>query len=820
MYTKITVLMKIIRLFLTFLLLTFYSVSDAQITQTIRGIVLDKQAESPLVGAAVVVEGTNPILGAVSDENGNFAIKNVPTGRYQLKISFIGYNASTLPNIVVNAGKETILNIFLEEAVTKLEAVVVSGKVDKALTINELATISARQFNVEEVQRYSGGRNDVSRLAANFAGVATNNDSRNDIVIRGNSPTGVLWRLEGIPIPNPNHFSTLGTTGGPVSALNPNMIRNSDFLTSAFPSEYGNANAGVFDIGLRNGNKEKFEITAQLAAFSGMEAMVEGPLSIKGQKASGEGQIASGNKQKISKNGQNGSFVVAYRYSFVELAQKAGIDVGTAALPKYSDLTFNVDLGQTKLGKFSVFGIGGLSNIALVGAKLKETDFFADNLEDSYAKSKLGIIGLRHTILVDNNTYVRTVVSASHAGNTYNVYRDKGTELKRHNLDISDFVTTYSLSSFLNKKFNAQWSMRTGVLVQNMNMDIDTKSKNDNNIWIPVRTFGGGMTLSELYSQAQYKPTDKITINAGIHTQYLDINKRSVVEPRFAFNYRLKPNQTLSFGYGLHSQMQPMPALLEEERMANGSFQKTNLGLDFTKSHHFVVGYDVRIGTDWHGKVEFYDQILRGVPIESKRLSAYSILNQGADFDFYTPTSLVNKGSGKNIGMELTLEKFFSAGWYTLFTASIFDSKYKGSDGIERNTAFNSNHIANLLLGKEFKFGKTKQNKFTIDTKVTTAGGRYQTPIDLVASNWSGRQVRDETKAYSVQQTPYFRWDIKFGYTLNSSKKQFTQQFFLDFQNVTNHKNIFEERYSVTKNAVSKIYQIGFFPDLMWRFQF
>lgn len=798
--------MKFSRLFLTLISLTFWSFSFAQISQTIRGVVLDKQAESPLVGAAVVIEGTNPLISSVTNENGVFNLPNVPTGRYQLIISFLGYNASTLPNIVVNAGKETVLTVSLEESVTKLDAVTVSGKVDKTLTMNELATISSRQFNVEEVQRYSGGRNDVSRLAANFAGVATNNDSRNDIVIRGNSPTGVLWRLEGIPIPNPNHFSTLGTTGGPVSAMNPNMIRNSDFLTSAFPAEYGNANAGVFDIGLRNGNKEKYEFTAQLSAFSGLEAMIEGPLSIKGQKA--------------RHNGQNGSFVVAYRHSFVELAQKAGINVGTAALPRYKDLSFNVDLGQTKLGKFSLFGIGALSNINFIGAELSEDDLFADKSEDSYADSKLGIIGLRHNIIVDNNTYVRTVLSASHAGNTFNVYKDKGAILKQHNLDISDFVTTYRLSSYVNKKFNAQWSMRTGILVQNMNLDIDSKSLDSNNIWVPFRTSKGQMTLSELYSQAQYKPSDKVTINAGIHTQYLETNKNYAIEPRLAVNYFVKPNQSLSIGYGLHNQMQPLPVMLDEERMPDGTLKKTNIGLDFTQSHHFVVGYDVKVGSDWHGRIETYYQILRGVPIESRKSNSYSLLNQGADFGFVVPSGLMNDGSGKNIGLELTVEKFFSAGWYTLLTASLFDSKYKGSDGIERNTAFNSNYIVNLLAGKEFKFGKKKQNAFTLDTKLTTAGGRYQTPIDLVASKSKGEEVRDETKAYSEQQSPYFRWDVKVGYTLNSSKRQFTQQFFLDFQNVTNHKNIFQERYSMSQNKTYKVHQIGFFPDVMWRVQF
>lgn len=801
--------MKTIRLFLTLILLSFCSLSFAQITQTVRGTVLDKQAESPLVGAAVVVEGTNPILGSVTDENGNFSIKNVPTGRYQIKISFIGYNASTLPNIVVNAGKETVLNISLEEAVTKLDAVVVSGKVDKSLTMNELATISSRQFNVEEVQRYSGGRNDVSRLAANFAGVATNNDSRNDIVIRGNSPTGVLWRLEGIPIPNPNHFSTLGTTGGPVSAMNPNMIRNSDFLTSAFPSEYGNANAGVFDIGLRNGNKEKFEFTAQLAAFSGLEAMVEGPLSMK--KAKSDGQQSTS---------PNGSFVAAYRHSFVELAQLAGINVGTTALPRYKDLTFNVDLGQTKIGKFSLFGIGALSNIDFLGAELSENDLFADKSEDSYADSKLGIIGLRHNILIDKNTYVRTVLSASHAGNTFNTYRDKGAIKKQHNLDISDFVTSYRLSSFINKKFNAQWSMRTGILMQNMNLDINSKSLDSNNVWFTFRTSNGKMTLSELYSQAQYKPNDKVTINAGVHTQYLDINKNYAIEPRLGINYYVRPNQSLSIGYGLHSQMQPLPVMFDQEKMPDGTINKSNINLDFTQSHHFVVGYDVKIGSDWHGRLETYYQILRGVPVESRSATAYSMLNQGADFGFFIPSALVNDGSGKNIGLEMTVEKFFSAGWYTLVTASLFDSKYKGSDGIERNTAFNSNYILNVLVGKEFKFGKKKQNAFTIDTKLTTAGGRYQTPIDLVASKARGEEVYDNTKAYSEQQTPYFRWDVKLGYTLNSSKRQFTQQFFLDFQNVTNHKNIFQERYSVSQNQKYKVYQIGFFPDVMWRVQF
>ncbi len=195
------------------------------------------------------------ITGTVTDADGHFYIKGLAAGRYQLEFSYTGYKAVTLPNVLITSGKETEMDVVMEEGIVLEEAVIVATA-DKDKAINEMATISARTFSLEEVTRYSGGRNDASRLVSNFAGVAAANDNRNDIVVRGNSPAGILWRLEGIPIPNPNHFSTLGTTGGPVSALNTNLLKNSDFLTSAFPAEYGNALSGVFDVGFRSGNKD------------------------------------------------------------------------------------------------------------------------------------------------------------------------------------------------------------------------------------------------------------------------------------------------------------------------------------------------------------------------------------------------------------------------------------------------------------------------------------------------------------------------------------------------------------------------------------
>ncbi|MEM6265316.1 MAG: TonB-dependent receptor, partial [Bacteroidota bacterium] len=392
---------KIISLSALFCLLLWltgnFSLLAQQATQTVSGIVLDDQSEMGLTGATVAVIGTTPTLGSMTDESGEFIISNVPIGRYSIQIKYLGYEEQTIPNVLVTAGKEVILEVRLTEQLIQAEEVVITGEVSKDRTQNELTTVSARSFTLDEVRRYAGATNDVARMAGNFAGVSTADDSRNDIVIRGNSPTGVLWRLEGIPIPNPNHFATLGTTGGPVSAMNPNMLKNSDFLTGAFPAEYGNALAGVFDLGFRTGNKRQHEFTAQLNAFSGLELMAEGP---------------------FSKNSK-GSYLAAYRYSFVQLGDALGIPVGTNAVPNYQDLSFNLDFGYGKYGRFSVFGIGGLSSIDFLADEIDETDLFANPSEDAFARSRFGVVGVKHQLALGEKAYVRTVVSASTTQNDF-----------------------------------------------------------------------------------------------------------------------------------------------------------------------------------------------------------------------------------------------------------------------------------------------------------------------------------------------------------------------------------------------------------------
>ncbi len=789
--------------FITFIFFTY--ISNAQ-TGIIKGTIVDKQSETPMVGATIELLNSEVPNGVVTDIDGYFILENVPVGRQSIRVSYIGFESITLPNIVVTSGKDAVINLSLIEAFDQLDEVIITNDNAKAKAINELTSVSARQFGVEEVTRFSGGRSDVGRLAANFAGVSAPDDSRNDIVVRGNSPVGLLWRLEGVPIPSPNHYSTLGTTGGPVSALNPNLLKNSDFITSAFPAEYGNAIGGVFDLGFRKGNQDDYEFTGQAGAFTGLEAMAEGPLG----------------KNK-------GSFLVAGRYSLVGIL---GIGAGgTSAAPNYSDISFNVDFGKGKLGNFSLFGIIGFSDIEFLGDDIDEDDLFAAEDENSFVESGFGVVGLKHQINIGKNSFLRTIVSGSYSINEFVADRfiEKDTPQERtiRFTEADNTESRLTFSTLFNSKLSNKATLRTGILVESFQIeslerDRTEQPDGDGDGDPDLFTFTDideNLNIIQPYIQGKLRVTEKLTVNAGVHGQYSTLNEQFVFEPRAGLSYNAGRNHSFSFGYGLHHQPVSLPLLFLNEEI-NGQLEQTNLELDFVRSNHYVMGYDVRIGNGWRSKLEVYYQEIDNAAVESFP-SSYSSLTEGADFGFQNDrVSLVNEGTGFNQGIEFTLEKFFTQGYYGLLTTSLFESKYEGSDGIERNTPFNNGYVLNLLAGKEFKVGKARKNVFSLDTRVTLAGGRYFTPVDLEASQQAGFEILRENLAFSDQADDYFRWDVKLGYKINSRSKKTSHQFYVDLQNVTANENVFTRRFNRLTNQVDQVDQIGFFPDFGYKFQF
>jgi hypothetical protein len=796
------------RLVISFVLILLLINADrlqAQSKQTIRGRVLDEVSQTPLIGVSVIVVSDNNTLGSTTDEEGNYRIDGVPVGRQTIKITYLGYEEQTIPNVVVTAGKEVIMNISLIEAVQSLNEVVVTAntKEDKTATNNDLAAVSARSFNVDDTKRYAGALGDPSRMASNFAGVVGGDDSRNDIVVRGNSPTGMLWQLEGLNIPNPNHFGALVATGGPVSMLNNNNIDKSDFLTSAFPAQYGNATAGVFDLKLRDGNNQKREFIAQVG-FNGFEAGAEGPLS---------------------KNSE-ASYIVNYRYSTLAIFNKLGIEFGTGSnIPYYQDLNFKVSVPTGTNGKLSVFGVGGLSKIDLLGSEAElseDNNLYGDENQDAYPRYKTGIAGLSYERKLSEKTFAKITAGISATDEDWHadslVRNSENEVIARYLHGEASFVTQkYSLNFYTRTKFNSKNSITSGFFVDasdynlynrevyaNVGVDSVRLNKNEN------------ATLYQAYTTWRHRFNNNFSVNTGVHTQYYTLNKQFVAEPRISAQYVMSPAHSLSIGYGLHHQIQNITTSLVQTPLQNGGVALTNKDLDFSASHHFVLTYDWNISDNTRLKAEAYYQHLNKIPVEPTA-STFSALNTGMSFGPSNEDSLVNTGTGKNYGIELTLERFYSKGYYFLITSSLFDSRYKGSDGIERNTAFNTQYVVNALGGKEWKLGN-KGKFLSVNLKLTTIGGKYLTPINFEASQQRGETVYREDLAFSVQQDAYFRADIKLSFRKEYVKS--TLEISLDLQNVTNNKNIFTQSYNPRTNSIVTQYQQSFFPVPFVRFTF
>ena len=781
-----------------FALFVFVVVSQsfiAQNLQTIKGTISDKQSQQTIPGATIQILESNPLKITKSDINGNYKIADVAPGRYTLRISYSGYKEATVSNIIVSSGKETILDIQLEESIAEIGEVTVQFK-KKGLN-NELTSVSGRSFSMEEVNRYAGGRSDPARLAANFAGVSSPDDTRNDLVIRGNSPVGVLWRIEGLNVSNPNHFSTIGTTGGPVSAINTNLLRNSDFMTSAFPAEYGNANAGVFDLGLRSGNSEKREHTFQFGVLTGIELVTEGPI----------------------KKDNGSSYLVAYRYGFSSVAQAIGLPIGTAATPYYQDLSFKINTGNTKIGKFTFFGIGALSRIDFKHDEVDSTDLFAIPNRDSYFTSEIGLIGVKHVIRVNNKSYFNTVIGINYAGSSYLQDSLNPVEEPIRTIDNLTNRANFTLNSSFNSKVSAKLFIKTGIIAELLAIKLKYRNRENSVEWIEYWNTNQKTGLIQAYVHSKYNFTNELTLNLGLHTQLLTLNNSYAIEPRVGVKYQFSKSSTLSFGYGMHSQMQPLDSYFFQS-FNQGVAQQLNRGMDFSRSQQLVLGYEVLPFKSWRFKTEIYYQYLSNVPVQ-KTPTSYSMLNAGATFFPNDKTDLVNEGTGENYGVELTIERFFSKGFYGLITGSRYESKYIPSDGIKRNTAFNGRYVYNILIGKEFKVGKEKRNAIALDVKFTHAGGRFYTPIDLVLSELIQFQVpKGDDFAYSEKYPDFMRLDVKAGYTLNSKKRKISQSWSFDINNVTNRKNIFAERYNASTNSINIAYQIGFFPNFVYRLQF
>ena len=803
-------------LLLLLLILLWHAVSAQRLIQTIKGQVVERDTRYPLVGATVrLLADSSHVTGATTDADGLFRIESVPVGRHRLKVSFIGYEDAMVEDIILTSAKESYVDITLKQSMQALEEVTFTGgpSIDAA---NEMATVSARSFSVEETERYAGSRGDPARMASNFAGVQGADDSRNDIVVRGNSPQGVLWRMEGINLPNPNHFNIPGTAGGPVSMINNKTLANSDFYTGAFPAEFGNTVAAVFDLRLRNGNRDNHEWSGQFG-FLGTEIFGEGPISRKSRS----------------------SYLVSYRYSTLALFSKLNIDIGTEAIPQYQDGAFKLNFPTKGNGAFSVFGIAGKSNIDILISDQKEPDrnIYGENDRDQYFRSSASLIGVQFQKPVSESIYFSSTLAASveESGAHHElVYRHLS-----NNLYVTDSLTSILDYRFRQSKLSSATNYirrfgRAGLLNMGLNADVYffdfadsartiNETKADYYQWTTRLNSQESAALIQPFIQWKYSITPRAKLVAGLHGQYFSLTNSFVIaEPRLGLTWDMDDRQTLSVGAGLHSQIQPSYiyfAGLQNNPSASKP-KPHNHDIDFTRSIHAVAGYRRSLTDLTQLKAEVYYQYLFDVPVENKP-SSFSMVNSGATFSRLFPDTLVNEGVGKNYGFEVTLERSFGRGYLFLLTGALYEARYQGSDGIWRDTEFNGNYIFNTLFTKEWAV--RQNNVLSIAAKMTMAGGRRYGPVDEQQSEAQKDVVYVDAQRNSRKFDPYFRADFRINYKINTRKT--THEIALDLVNVFNVKNILKLTYAPDHSdpagtSVREEYQLGFLPLFYYRIDF
>lgn len=777
--------MRTISIITTILLLLFprTGISASQPVSSIRGIVIDADSRIPLVGVSVVIANSDPLVGTVTDVNGEFRFAGLYAGRYDLNVYYLGYESKTVHSILLNTGKESVVRIELIESLIELKEVTVKANQNKGEPLNHLAVISARSFTVEETKRYAGSFNDPSRMAASYAGVTGDPTGNNDIVIRGNSPRGLLWRLEGVEIPNPNHFSNEGATGGPISILNSTTLDNSDFMTGAFPAEYGNAYSGVFDINLRKGNNEKREYTLQ-AGILGFEGAAEGPFT----------------------HGRKASFLVNYRYSTLAMFNTVGIKIVGDAVPEFQDLTFNIHLPTQKAGTFSAFGMGGISKIKEEYSNWK-ADFGTD----------MGVAGINHLYIINTKTYIKSGLATTGSQNNW-WYKKRNEEdvFKLYARNNYEYLT-YKGHVTLNHKFNRRHKLRSGLIYNSTHFDLfnDYYSEDDSAV-VRVVNQKGSTGHWQAFISWRYRIREDLTLNAGMHFLYFNLNSNYSLEPRLGLKWQFSTTQSLSAGFGIHSRIETLTNYFAESKREDGTTYRPNKDLNFSKARHYVIGYQNNYFRNLMIKTEIYYQDLYDVPIMRDTTSTFSALNYSEGI---TNEPLWNGGTGNNYGLEMTIEKFFSRDWYFMLTTSLYESKYKAGDGVERDTRYNGNYVFNVLGGKEFTLGKGFY-PWTLSTSLrfTWSGGRRRTPIDLESSREKGSTVHHENLAYSDKYDDFLRLDCKISFINNRGKSTHTIE--LDIQNANNRLNNMYEYYDPDSDQIECLTQMGFIPSILYRVEF
>lgn len=786
---------------------------------TIRGKIIDRVSKKPLTDGFVELLNFSPRrVVRVDTLTGHFEFKFIPIGRHRLVVRVEGYEEAYEMNINVVAGSEQFMTLQLTEKIvgvkdplkqqdigvgtTRYSSMLALRQKDPFILMDN--TIGEQRFNIEQMNNFAGSRNDPARMASNFSGISNADDTRNDIVVRGGTPLGVQWLLEGLPINNPNHLGLIGTTSGYFPILNVNVIGEGDFRLGAFSSQYANTTTGIFDIHLRNPETKRLNTTAQLG-WNGAELVLQGPLFSK-----------------------RTSFIIAGRYSILPFFNTLGIyDFNAKSMPRMYDINFNFQY-VTKIGnEFNIFGFHGNSTLHTKAVDEEFSNIFnpAPRADVDWENNNT-VLGVKYRHFFSNNFFWQTTVGGNRTYNNqeHTYYKETIDGLMPFKgLYSRMFQTTFSLSTFVNNKVNTKLSWRGGLMVQHrVNEFLEMHNRYNISPAVYYNDLDNNQFM-HFYAHANYRLMPDFSLQIGAAALYNNLNKQFVAEPRLNLSWDIAEHHQLDIIYTLqHQEISTRISYLQlpiiDPIAGITTYDRSARDLKMMANHYFMLEYAYQPKSHIQFKLSPYYKMWFDIPVQANELSGYSVFNVDSRLPYNLPKfPLKSTGTAENYGIDFTAIYHLNKGLQINYTFSYFNASYTGSDGIKRNARFDRDWLTRLSASKEWILNKLKGHSFFASTTFTVAQGERYTPIDQVQSAYFNDEIL--TNQWFENRTPmYMRWDFKVGFRLNT--KKLTQYFYIDVTNVLGRKNVLTYHYDTDNLRVTPIYQYGRMPELFYRIQF
>lgn len=749
--------------FLTlFILLLNFSTSNifAQANHEIRGTIIDDETQKPV--AFALVEILDSDFKTETNENGEFAFPNLPPAIYQVKVTSLGYESVIKTDLILYGSKplQITINLVPQGFITD-EIDVDANYFQKKSDIN----VSFMNLDYEEIRRAPGAVEDISRMFQSAPGVSIGNDQRNDLIVRGGSPSENLILIDGIEIPNINHFGTQGSSSGAISFINSKFILDADMFTGGFPAVYGDRMSSVLNIRFREGSRKDHyqDINLSVAGFGGI---FEGPLTDKG------------------------SYMFSVRRSYLELIQNA---IRLSAVPNYWDFNLKAAYDLSQNDRLTLIGFAGLDKVTFSSDTEDNNPYGRTNAnQNSYAA------GLNYTKLIPNG-YIQNVLS-----NTYSSYDivQIYSDVDKAKFNCNSYENELTAKSDLNYKFNKQLILNTGIGAKYVTIKSDLFLDQDYN---PAGYFYDSIdahvdtTTYKFFAHANltYKLlNDRLNINTGLRYDYFDyIRLKGVVSPRLGVSYKLTDVTSLSAAYGIFYQS---PQYLWITSHPN------NWKLNSIRSEHYIAGIEHFFDKDWRATLEVYQKNYKDYPVW-KDIPYFILIDGGADNGPNIVGEAVSAGTGYIRGIDFSIQKKLSqTGLYGLINYSYSFSKFKALAGNEKPGEFDPGHQFTLIAGYQFK------NDWLVGIKFKYAGGRPYTPYNIDSSSYYHTGIYATTDFNSARYPYYMRFDVRVDKKININKISIVG--YIEIQNLFNKDNIYSYFWNENKNQLGTIYQWAFFP--------